>query len=206
MDLDVLEIIEGDKTMKLNNKYYILRHGEARSNIEQIVSCWPEKFENALTKKGRGQIESAAKKLKDKKIDLIFNSPLLRTKESAAIVGKALKIKPRADKRLRELGFGIFNGKHEDGFMKYFNSKKERLKKRTPRGENYEDVLKRIWDFFSEINKKYKQKNILIVSHQAPLLLLLGKIIGEPVLKGMDGIINVEGEKRITRGELIEIN
>ena len=28
--------------MKLNNKYYLLRHGEAKSNVKNVVSCWPE--------------------------------------------------------------------------------------------------------------------------------------------------------------------
>jgi len=191
--------------MKLNNRYYILRHGEAKSNVENIVSCWPEKFKNALTKNGREQIESVAKKLENKNINLIFASPLLRTKESAEIAGKILKIKPKFDGRLRELEFGIFNGKQENRFMKYFNEMAERLKKKAPGGENYTEVSKRIWQFFSEINRKYKGKNILIISHQAPLLLLLGRINGHSILQSMDGIANLPGEKRITKGELIEL-
>ena len=67
-------------------------------------------------------------------------------------------------------------------------------------------MLKRVWDFFREINKKYKGKNILIVSHQAPLLLLLGKINYRPIMQSMDGVINATGEKKIVTGQLIEIN
>src|ERR1035437_890189 len=137
--------------MKLNNKYYIMRHGEAKSNVDNIVSCWPEKFENPLTKKGREQAESAAEKMKNKNIDLIFASPILRARESAEIVGEKLKIKPKFDRRIRELGFGIFNGKQENGFMKYFNEFAERLKRKAPGGENYTEVLKRIWEFFLEV-------------------------------------------------------
>ena len=58
--------------MKLNNKYYILRHGEAVSNVKDVISCWPEKFYNPLTPKGVAKIKKVAKELKNKKIDLIF--------------------------------------------------------------------------------------------------------------------------------------
>ncbi len=200
--------------MKLNNKYYLLRHGQAVSNAKDIVSCWPEKFNNPLTKKGVKKIESVAKKFKNKKtraeqgrsIDLIFVSPLLRTRQTAEIVAKVVKVKPKVDKRLRELEFGIFNGGPAEDFMEYFENKKERIHKSAPRGENYSHILKRVLSFFKEINKKYKNKNILIVSHQAPLLLLLGEIHKNSISESMDGLINVTGEKKIIPGQLIEIN
>jgi broad specificity phosphatase PhoE len=192
--------------MKLNNKYYILRHGEALSNVKNIVSCQPEKFKNSLTQKGIKKIKNVAKELKNKNINLIFTSPLQRTKETAEIVGKFLGLPLKIEKRLRELEFGIFNGKSEEEFVGYFSSKKERLKEKTPKGESYVDVRERVFEFFKEINKKYKGKNILIVSHQAPLLLLLGEINGAPIIQSMDGIINAKGEKRIIKGQLIKIN
>ena len=84
--------------MMLHNKYYILRHGEALSNVKGIISSWPETFKNPLTKKGREMIAVAAKMLKEKKISVIFSSDLLRTKQTAQIVGKVLKIAPKFDK------------------------------------------------------------------------------------------------------------
>ena len=192
--------------MKLNNKYYILRHGEAKSNAKGIVSCLPEKFKNPLTRKGASQIKSAVDKLINKNINLIFASPLLRTTQTAEIVGKALKIKIKSDKRLREIGFGIFNSKSVKSFEKYFKSSQERVKRKVPGGENYEEVLKRVFSFLAEIDKKYKDKNILIVSHQAPLLLLSGKVKGYSILKSIKSINNIFGEKRIAKGELIELN
>ena len=52
--------------MKLNNKYYILRHGEALSNVKQVCSSWPEKFKNPLTKHGQEMVMAAAEMLKEK--------------------------------------------------------------------------------------------------------------------------------------------
>ena len=192
--------------MKLNNTYYILRHGESRGNVENIISSWPEKFHNPLTKKGQGQIKAAAGKLENKNIDSIFCSPVLRAKETAEIVGKKLSIKPRVDKRLRELGFGVFNGKIVAEFEKHFARYEGRIKNKPLKGENYTDVSKRMFDFLKTINKKYKNKNILIISHQAPLLLLRAKVDGHSLSEGIVALEKVFHEKRITKGELIELN
>ncbi len=87
-----------------------MRHGQAISNVKNLVSSWPEKFENPLTEKGKEMIKQSANGLADKSIDLIFTSPLLRAKMSAEIAGKILGVKPKIDKRLREVGFGVFSG------------------------------------------------------------------------------------------------
>jgi broad specificity phosphatase PhoE len=192
--------------MKLNNTYYILRHGESRGNVKNIVSCWPEKFYNPLTKKGQDQIKDVAGKLKTKNVDIIFCSPILRAKQTAEIIGKRLGLEPKIDKRLRELGFGIFNHKSIEEFVKHFAKHVDRIKNRPPKGENYQDVTKRMFRFFKDINKKYKGKNILIVSHQAPLLLLRARVSGYLLSESIVKLEEIFQEKRITKGELIELN
>jgi broad specificity phosphatase PhoE len=189
--------------MKLNNKYYIMRHGQAISNVKDIVSSWPEKFKNPLTQKGREMIKKSADKLKDMGIDLIFNSPLLRTKQSAEIVGKTLKIKPKIDKRLREVDFGIFSGGSAEKMWKYFKGEEERIQKGPPEGETYQEILSRMTDFLKETDKKHKGKNILIVSHEGPLFLLQGKIMG---LSIKETLKEFPLDKRIHKAEVRELN
>lgn len=188
---------------KLNNKYYILRHGEALSNVKNIISCCPEKFKNPLTKKGRKMAQKAAEKLKNKNIDLIFTSPLLRAKETAAIIGKKLKIKPKLDKRLREIGFGILNNGPINKLWDYFKKEEDRIRQKPPKGETYPEILKRMVSFLKDINKKHKNKNILIVSHEGPLVLLQGKIGGFSLKKT---IKKYPFGKRIHKGEIRELN
>ena len=194
--------------VKFNNKYYILRHGEAKSNVKSIVSSWPEKFNNPLTKKGVSEIKKAAGKLKGKNINFIFASPLLRTRETAEIVGKVIGVKPKIDKRLREIDFGTFNYKPVEEFGKYFkiNNIKARIKEKTPGGENYMEVTKRMFSFLKQVDKKFKNKNILIVSHQAPLLLLRAKVMGISLSDSINKIEKIFEEKRMTKGELVELN
>jgi len=191
--------------MKLKNKYYIMRHGQAKSNVRAICSCRPEKFKNPLTKKGKEVVKESAEKLKDKNIDLIFASPLLRAQQTAEIVCKVLKIKNRikSDKRLREMGFGIFNGKNLEGMWKYFKGEQERVKKGPPKGESYKEILDRMMSCLKDMENKYKNKTILLVSHEGPLFLLQGKVMN---LSLKQTIKQFPLEKRIHKGEIRELN
>ena len=189
--------------MKLRNKYYILRHGEAMSNVKRVVSSWPEKFYNPLTKRGREMIRESAEILKSKNIVLIFASPLLRTRQTAQIGGKALGIKPKFDKRLEEIGFGIFNSKSIFDFHEQFKKEETRIKQSVSKGETYTHLLERVFGFLKDMDKKYKGKNILIISHECPLFFLEGKVRGFSLA---ETIKNGPFEKRIHKGELRELN
>ena len=180
-----------------------MRHGQSISNVKALCSCWPEKFKNPLTKLGKELIKGSAKKLLNEKINLIFASPLLRTEQTAEIVGKLIKIKPKYDKRLREMGFGIFNNKKLEGMWKYFKNEKERIKHAPPKGETYAEILERIMSFLKDVDKKYKKKNILIISHEGPLSLLQGRVMG---ISLKETIKKFPLEKRIHKGEIRELN
>ena len=188
--------------MEINNKYYLLRHGEAISNIKQITSSWPETFENPLTANGKRQIKEAAKKLKGKHIEYIFASDLLRTKMTAGIVAKALKLEVKFDTRLREVGFGDLNGRPAEELL-YLGFEKERLGHSMRGAESYQGVLERVRDFIEEINETYQGSTILIVSHQCPLWILENDIDGFSLSEGLER--NPE-EVRIGRGEIRELN
>lgn len=202
--------------MKLNNKYYLLRHGEAMSNVKNIVSSWPEKFKNPLTPHGRKQIKASAEKLKNKGIDFIFASDLLRTKQTVEILAKTLnlgsefdkssttfkKLKVVLDKRLREIDFGELNSRPAEELL-YLSFEKDRLKHSLKKGETYESVLKRVYSFLMDVDKKHTGKNIVIVSHQCPLWILENKVNGLSLVAGLKK--NPE-EKRIGRGEIRELN
>jgi isoleucyl-tRNA synthetase len=163
------------------NRYFVARHGESQKNIKKIESCWPEKSFLPLTKKGEREAQRVGQKLKKEEIDLIISSDILRTKQTAEIIGKALGIKYLVDRKLREINVGVFNGKPETEIGKYFDPERKfdyadfyakRFAQKLPGGENYVDVEKRLLSFLKETENKYQGKNILIVSHQRVLTLL----------------------------------
>jgi len=164
----------------MNNKYILLRHGNTIYQEEKkgFLYAIPEKDPVFLTEKGEGQIKIVVEKLADKKIDLIYSSDLARTKQTARIVAEKLGLEIIFDKRLRDINFGIFQGGEDEKYRNFFSSKKQKLFKRPPGGENWRDVKKRTADFLKEIDKKYSGKTILIVSHGDPIWLMNGLIKG----------------------------
>lgn len=193
---DYREVIGGledlDKLRFSKNNFWLLRHGESDHNLTNLIAAGPERGKNIskLTKKGKEQIQKAAKNLKKllkgKKLDLIFTSPYFRTRETAKIVAKVTKAKIIIDKRLAEINCGIFNWQLIEEHKKFFNNHLEEFTKTPPGGENLNDVKKRMLGAVLDINSKYSDKNILIISHGEPLWMLKGTMLGlsnEEILK-----------------------
>ena len=172
-----------------NNNYFILRHGEARSNKEKFVSSWPEKRKNPLTEKGRKQVKQIITKIKKENVDLIFSSDLLRTKQTAEIVAKELGLKINFDKRLREHDTGELNGKSMEEWYKYRVI--DSFNKKAPNGESFSDIKKRVDDFLSDIEKKYKDKDILIIAHGNVL------IVFQAAIKNLSGQEMLDDKKAL---------
>ena len=190
--------------MKLKNEYYVLRHGEAVSNIKSMNSSWPEQFYNPITKMGESQVKKSLKKLKKIHIDFMFSSDLLRTKQTASMAAALLKIKPKFDTRLREMDFGSLNNTSNGMTLEQlFDSPMAKKNHQLRNMETYRNILKRVTSFLEEVEKKYKGKSILIVSHQAPLWILENKING---LTLEEGLKLVPKHKRINKGELRKLN
>ncbi|MFA5083965.1 MAG: class I tRNA ligase family protein [Candidatus Paceibacterota bacterium] len=189
-------------TSTAGNRYFLLRHGYSESNHHKIISCWLEKKIINLTDEGRKQIEKAAQNLKNKNIQLIFSSDLLRTKQTAGIISKEIGIPVKFDERLREYNVGIFNGESKESFDEFMGKEAIALFEKTPpQGENLRDIRRRAMSFILELEKNYQNKNILIVSHAYPLFLLE---------KGVQGLSDEEISRRILKdyqevGEIREI-
>lgn len=192
----------------MKNQYYIVRHGYSLRNEKKIACCWPEKEPCPLLERGEKEATAAADKLKNKNIDLIFYSDLLRTKQTAEIIGKKLKIKPQPDKRLREINVGSLNGLPVDEIGRFWDEYKilppyiyyeRKYKIASPEGETYAGTENRLADFLGEMERKYKNKNILLVSHGRVITLLEKIVYGY----GFEELVKIITEKKeIKTGEV----
>ncbi len=164
------------------NKYFVMRHGEAESNIQGIVSAKKDAPHN-LTSKGRDEVETSAEKIKKEKVSVIIASPFVRTSETAFLVAVKLGLSKESvifDDRLGELNAGEFHGKSWADYYDYFSSPDEKLEKSPPGGETVLDMKRRIGEFLYEMDRKYEGENILFVTHGLSTLLLFA------VAKGAD--------------------
>ncbi|MCX6712205.1 MAG: class I tRNA ligase family protein, partial [Candidatus Vogelbacteria bacterium] len=154
------------------NRYWAMRHGEADANINDTLSIDPAD-PNYLTIKGKDEVKESAQKLKQEKIDLIISSDFVRTKETTEILAEELNLRSEQiifDERLREINPGGFAKGNWFDYNDSFGERINRLNGRPDHGgENYNDIRRRTMAVFYELDQKYKNKNILVVSHGLPL-------------------------------------
>lgn len=162
-------------SVQSGNRYFLMRHGQAENNTGHFLNGDIKTNHLALTEFGRKQVaQTLARKFKKQKIDLIFSSDFLRTKQTAEAAAEKLgldKNKIIFDVRLREIDGGVLNGQSNEKFRE-FGTLEEKFTKAPEGGETLNQVKSRVSEFLYETDKKYQEKNILIVGHEFPLWLL----------------------------------
>lgn len=151
------------------NTYFLSRHGEAESNKQGYLSSYPEKRPAHLTEEGVSRAKQAGEKLKSQNIDVIIASDILRTKQTAEYISGIIGVPIIFDERLREMSVGSLNGSLYEEYQKLFPEGFSDLYTKFPEGESRHDVRLRMNAFFKDIDAKYQNKRILIVSHEYPL-------------------------------------
>ncbi len=188
---------------KSKNKYFMVRHGEAKSNVEGFLDGDGNK-DNHLTDNGKKQVVEVAKEIKEKNIDVIFHSPLLRAKETALIIKDELGFSGdfKEDKRLSEVKGGMLQNKTIKDYEGYFKNFLERFTKENGE-ETYSDIKKRLGEFIYELEEKFEGKNILVVSHESPLWLLQSVALG---LNAKEAVKMKNEKEFIDNAELKELD
>ena len=145
-------------------KITLVRHGETDFNKEGKIQGLSN---NLLNDTGRRQCCDLRMRLSDQHFDFCYMSPLARTVETAMIlIGDRVEMIP--DKRLIERDMGDIEGNSRelyavDKFWDYnLNSGDQNI-------EKIQDIFERCRDFLDYVIKKHPGKDILIVSHGAPV-------------------------------------
>ncbi|MDO8729270.1 MAG: class I tRNA ligase family protein [bacterium] len=160
-------------TKKSGNKYFVMRHGEAENNILKVADDGNGRG-YSLTDKGKTQVQVSAGNLQKERIDIIISSPILRAKETATLVAQTLGVSDIIhDERLREYGFGIYDGKPLEDYEKEFPNTPVIFEQPPKGGETENQVRRRVGELLYELEQKYQNKNILLVSHGDPTWMLL---------------------------------
>lgn len=136
---------------------YFVRHGETDLNKQKIFQGH---IDEPLNEVGQNQAKMVAQKLKDEKFDYIFCSPFKRARGTADEINKFHNLEIVEDFRIAETNLGTMQGRsyNQENIDEYFANPKKFG------GESFEDVYNRVKSFLDE-KKKFKGKNILIVSH-----------------------------------------
>lgn len=162
-------------TKKSGNQYFVMRHGGTEGNQAKIVS-FKNQAEDNLTESGVKQVEKTAESLKQKGIDLIVCSPFTRTRETAEVIRKSLGLSIDQvifEDRIHEIDPGEYDGKNWNEYHEYiYGTGPEWFSRKIPNGESLKDVHMRTAEVLYELEEKYKNKKILLVTHGGPAWLL----------------------------------
>ncbi len=194
-------------TKKSENKYFVMRHGETEGNLKGLV-CTESTGRNPLTEKGRVDVKNSAEDLKSEGIDLIITSPYLRAMETAEIAGQVLgldKEKIISDERLREFQAVSFEGKTWSDYHKAFPKTAENFSAKKEGDESYQDVKNRTTELLYELEEKYKDKKILIVTHGGPAWLLYAGALGLSANETLELVRHNEGYHYLANSKVAEI-
>lgn len=177
------------KTQKWPDNWYIVRHGRSKRNHDRETAKKAGKSadfsegirdqDTPLTATGELQSLSVGVYLRDKpRIDVIYVSPYLRTRQTMKKIIDGLGYTPRivVDERIREIEFGHLDGLDRSGIKAKFPEEIRRRERegkyffRPPGGENRPDVKLRLRSFVDTIVRDCVGLNVLVVCHSVIVL------------------------------------
>jgi len=147
----------------------LVRHAEV---VDEYQGKYNGHIDIALSKNGKLQAKEVAKKLKHIDFDMVYCSDLLRTKQT--LDAFETQTQPIFTHKLREKSWGRHEGKSfneiEAEGLKYENFQQwiEALD-----GEDINEYIKRVQDYFYTTIFKQNAANILVVTHSGVIKTLL---------------------------------
>lgn len=186
------------ENMSKKRKIFLCRHGLTKGNlIKDLKLLESEKLSSIGIQQAKSLAENFS--LVKPKPEVIFSSPLLRAKQTATIIAKSLQIPVIIENRLKEYNFGIFKGEiiANTEIYKHLSTKKDRFFFRLENGESDADVVNRIQDFITNLQKQ----NVIVVTHDYPAFVCRKLLEGTTV----DEMIDIPFQS-INHGEIITIN
>jgi probable phosphoglycerate mutase len=157
-----------------------LRHAQAENNTKRILAGRTEGVH--LTKAGIEQAESIAKYLKPLDISAIYSSPIERASHTAEIVAKNNSLDYELDDRITEIDMGRFTRmNYDDMFAKYGNIFLKFYENDPVIAEHevetFLEVQRRILDMVTDVVKKHKNENVILVTHMDPIKSMLSIVM-----------------------------
>lgn len=165
-------------------KLYLVRHGESAWNVQHLYTG---QTDVPLSEVGALQAQRAAEKLSALTFQAIYASPLKRAQATAKPIAEALELPLRLDARLAEIHHGAWEGSpasvvQEQYANEYLTWRTQPHRVKMPDGESLDDVSERVQTFLREVLAKHSDGNVLIVSHDA----VLRVIVLQTLLMGLE--------------------
>jgi probable phosphoglycerate mutase len=149
----------------------LVRHGVTESTGIILPGRTPGLH---LSERGVAQAEQVAQRLTElpRKPVALYVSPLERTRETAAPIARALRLRPQVNRGLLECDFGLWTGKKLNLLAKKPEWRAVQHAPSTfrfPEGESFTEMQSRIWTTLERIAAKHRNRTVVVVSHADPI-------------------------------------
>ncbi|MFN4319082.1 MAG: histidine phosphatase family protein [Aquificaceae bacterium] len=188
-------------------RLYLLRHAQSEYNEKGIFQG---RLNSDLTPLGFVQARLSAQELLDKGIQVIYSSPKKRAYKTALTVADVLGLEVIVDERIREMSFGIYEGRN---FWELMEKEGDMLrawlcnplKNPLPTQESMEEFRKRVESFLKDVIQN-PYENILIVAHGGTLHAIVCLSLG----LGLENLWNIHMDNTgftllVYKGERFEL-
>jgi broad specificity phosphatase PhoE len=142
----------------------LVRHGETDWNRD---GRWQGQSDTPLNDLGRRQARELAEQLDG--VDVVYSSDLARARETAEILAERPGLEIRLDPRLRERGFGAWEGLTSAEIESDFTEAHSRWKAGEGSGaddaEPFEAFGQRVGSFLQEVLHRHPGETVLVVGH-----------------------------------------
>lgn len=162
-----MELLKSDNSRPVT--ILLVRHGETIWNHRGLYQGHGDP---ALSKVGIAQIRAAAAQLRRQNAQIILTSPLLRARQSAAILAEELAIPASEDRRLAEIRYGQWEGLSQPeikmrwpALLRLWKTAPDEVV--FPEGGSLTEVQDAVRPFLADAERA--TKNIIAVTHQGTI-------------------------------------
>jgi probable phosphoglycerate mutase len=135
-----------------------------------------------LAEKGQAQAEAVAARIGAlSNVDAVYASPLERTRETAAPIGRAVGQRVRVDKGLLECEFGEWTGRKLSELNKlpeWQTVQRYPSGFRFPGGESFSEMQQRMVATLDRLGAAHRGKAVVLVSHADPIKAAVAHALG----------------------------
>lgn len=149
-----------------------MRHGLSKANAKNIIACNfdMDNINEGLTKEGKLQAQTSALDALNRKLlhkgTIIYSSDFQRCKETAEITAEVIgATMVRFTHLLRERNFGTLNKKTDDHYQLVWDEDLTNPNSSVFNSQSTNSVHQQNLTMFEEIEGRYFQKQILLVTH-----------------------------------------
>ena len=164
----------------------VVRHGVTQHSVERRFSGSGGRFDPPLVAQGVAQAEAAAGEVETRGGgDVLVCSPMLRTRETAAIIGARVGLTPVVVDGLEEGRFGEWDGSTFAEVMARWPEEMAAWlsspEVAPPGGESLAQVSARVGGALDEVLSAYSGRRVLMAAHVGTIRSLTARALGAPL-------------------------